>query len=131
VFLLADAAISWCSRKQKTAAQSTTEAEYIELAETGNQAKWYAMFLEELGYEVKDPVPILEDNKGSVDLALKPTTGRRTKHIPLKYHVIRDYVENADVDLIRTPSEEILADGLTKPFARLKLEDFVSGLGLC
>ena len=130
VFLLADAAISWCSRKQKTAAQSTTEAEYMELAETGNQAKWYRMFMEELGYEVKDPVPILEDNKGSVDLALKPMTGRRTKHIPIKYHVIRDYVENDEVDIIRTPTEEMLADGLTKPFARVKLEDFVSRLGL-
>jgi hypothetical protein len=102
----------------------------MELAETGNQAKWYRMFMEELGYEVKDPVPILEDNKGSVDLALKPMTGRRTKHIPIKYHVIRDYVENDEVDIIRTPTEEMLADGLTKPFARVKLEDFVSRLGL-
>jgi hypothetical protein len=130
VFLLADAAISWCSRKQKTVAQSTTEAEYMELAEAGNQAMWYRMFMEELGYEVKDPVPILEDNKGAVDLALKPMTSRRTKHIPIKHHAIRDYVENEDVDLIRTPTEEMLADGLTKPFALVKVTDFVSRLGL-
>ena len=52
VFLLADDAISWSSRKQKTAAQSTTEAEYMALADTGNQAMWYRMCLEELGYDV-------------------------------------------------------------------------------
>jgi hypothetical protein len=130
VYLLADAAISWCSIKQKTAAQSTTEAEYMQLADAGNQAKWYRMFMEELGYEVDDPVPIIEDNKGAVDLSLKPMTGRKTKHIPLKYHVIRDYVENKDVDIIRTPTDEVLADGLTKLYARTKLEHFVSGLGL-
>ena len=44
VFLLADAAISWCSRKQRTTAQSTTEAEYMQLADAGNQAKWYRMY---------------------------------------------------------------------------------------
>ena len=130
VYLLAEAAISWCSRKQKTVAQSTTEAEYMQLADAGNQAMWYRMFLEELGYEVAAPIPILEDNQSAVNLAEKPMTGRRSKHILLKYHVIRDYIENEQVDIIRTPSEEVLADGLTKPFARMKLEDFVSGLGL-
>jgi hypothetical protein len=102
----------------------------MQLADAGNQAKWYRMFMEELGYEVNDPVPIIEDNKGAVDLSLKPMTGRKTKHIPLKYHVIRDYVENKDVDIIRTPTDEVLADGLTKLYARTKLEHFVSGLGL-
>ena len=52
VFFLADTAISWCSCKQKTTVQSSTEAEYMGLAEAGNQATWYQMFLEELGYEV-------------------------------------------------------------------------------
>jgi hypothetical protein len=130
VFLMADAAISWCSRKQRTAAQSTTEAEYMGLADAGNQAAWYAMFLEELGYDVRDPIPLHGDNKGSVDLALNPVTGRRSKHIPIRYHAIRGYVEHEQIELIRTPTEEMLADGLTKPLAQTKLKPFVSGLGL-
>ena len=130
VYLLADAAISWCSRKQRTAAQSTTEAEYMALADAGNQAAWYRMFLAELGYDVRDPIPLHGDNKGSVDLALNPVTGRKSKHIPIKYHVIRDYVEHEQIELIRTPTAEMLADGLTKSLAQTKLKDFVSGLGL-
>jgi len=130
VFLLADAAISWCSRKQKTAAQSSTEAEYVGLAEGGNQCMWYRMFLEELGYDVQDPIPLHCDNHGSAKLSLNPVTGRKSKHIPIKYHVIRDYIENDQVDLLRIPTEEMLADGLTKSFAKIKLSDFVSGLGL-
>jgi Reverse transcriptase (RNA-dependent DNA polymerase)/Integrase core domain/gag-polypeptide of LTR copia-type/GAG-pre-integrase domain len=130
VFLLADAAISWCSRKQKTTAQSTCEAEYMELADAGNQAMWYRMFLEELGYDVRDPILLHEDNKGAFDLSLNPVTGRKSKHIPIKYHVIRDYIENNQVEIIKVPTADQLADGLTKPLAHAPLSHFVSGLGL-
>ena len=41
VFLLANGAISWSSYKQKTIAQSTSEAEYKALADVANQAVWY------------------------------------------------------------------------------------------
>jgi hypothetical protein len=130
VFLLANAAISWCSRKQKTVTQSTTQAEYMALAEAANQAEWYRSFLMELGYEVSDPIPLHGDNKGAVDLVLNPVTGRRSKHIPIKHHTIREYVENGHIDLIRTPTNDMLADGLTKPHAHVQLSNFVTGLGL-
>ena len=41
VFLLANGTISWLSHKQKTIAQSTSEAEYMALANAANQAVWY------------------------------------------------------------------------------------------
>ena len=93
VFLLANAAISWCSRKQKTVAQSTTQAEYMALANTTNQAVWYWSFLIELSYEVSDLIPLHSDNKGAIDLALNPVTRRRSKHIPIKHHCHRVYVQ--------------------------------------
>jgi len=97
VFLLANAAISWSSRKQKTVAQSTTQAEYMALADAANQAAWYRSFLTELGYEITDPIPLHGDNKGAVDLALNPMTGKRSKHIAIKHHAIREYVEDGNV----------------------------------
>ena len=130
VFLLSDAAISWCSRKQRTTAQSTTEAEYMSLADAGNQCAWYGMFLTELGYDVRDPIPLHGDNNGSLHLSLNPVTGRKSKHIPIKYHAIRGYVENEQIEIIRTSTEDMLADGLTKPLSHIKLKSFVSGLGL-
>jgi hypothetical protein len=130
VFLLANAAISWCSRKQKTVTQSTTQAEYMALAEAANQARWYRSFLMELGYEVSDPIPLHGNNKGAVDLVLNPVTGRRSKHIPIKHHAIHEYVENGHIELIRTSTNDMLADGLTKPHAHVQLSNFVTGLGL-
>ena len=52
VFLLANAAIGWASRKQRTIAQNTTEAEYMAMADASNQGVWYRSFLAELGYSV-------------------------------------------------------------------------------
>jgi hypothetical protein len=54
----------------------------------------------ELGYSVDDPIPLHGDNKGAIDLALNPVTGRRSKHIAIKHHVIREYVENKTITLI-------------------------------
>ena len=130
VFILANAAISWSSRKQKTIAQSTTEAEYMSVCEASNQAAWYKTFLQELGYKITSPIPLHCDNKGAVDLALNPVTGRRSKHIAIKYHAIREYVDTKVIDLVRTPTGEMLADGLTKSLSRAPFDLMVSGLGL-
>ncbi|KAH7422776.1 hypothetical protein KP509_12G025000 [Ceratopteris richardii] len=42
VFTLGDCALSWCSRPQKIAALSTTEAEYISATEASKEAIWLA-----------------------------------------------------------------------------------------
>jgi hypothetical protein len=132
VFLLGDGAVGWTSRKQKTVAQNTTEAEYMAMADAANlnQAAWYHSFLEELGYTMEDPIPLHGDNKGAIDLALNPVTGRRSKHIEIKHHVIREYVERGTVTLERTPTAEMLADGFTKPLACRSLLRQNEDLGL-
>jgi hypothetical protein len=100
------------------------------LTDAGNQAAWYESLFTELGYQVADPIPLHGDNKGAIDLALNPVTGRRSKHIAIKHHAIREYVERGLIDLIRTPTGEMLADGLTKSLGREQFQSFVSGLGL-
>ena len=114
VFLLANGAVSWSLHKQRTIAQNTTEAEYMAMTDVANQAAWYRGFLKELGYSVDNPIPIHGDNKGAIDLALNPITGCRSKHIDIKHHVICEYIKNEEISLIRTPTEEMTADGFTK-----------------
>jgi len=130
VFLLANGAISWSSRKQKTVAQNTTEAEYMAMTDAANQAAWYWSFLREIGYSVDNPIPIHGDNKGAIDLALNPVTGRRSKHIDIKHHVIRKYIDKEQISLICTPTAEMVADGFTKSLARTLLLRFNSHMGL-
>ena len=79
------------------------------MADTGNQAVWYHSFLEELGYACDDPIPLHGDNKGAIDLALNPVTGRRSKHIEIQHHVIQEYMEHGTIMLEQTPTAEMLA----------------------
>jgi transposase InsO family protein len=130
VFLLANAAIGWASRKQRTVAQNTTEAEYMAMADASNQGVWYRSFLRELGYDVNAPIPLHCDNKGAVDLALNPVTGRRSKHIEIRHHVVREYSESGQISLIRTPTAEMVADGFTKSLPRALLQRFNLDMGL-
>jgi hypothetical protein len=100
------------------------------LAEAGNQALWYRMFLEELGYEIRDLIPLYGDNYGAIKLALNPVTRRKSKHIPIRYYAIRGYIKNQQLEVISMPTEDMLANGLTKLFMQIKLANFISGLGL-
>ena len=130
VLILSNGAISWSSRKQKTVAQNTTEAEYMAMTDATNQAAWYQSFLTELGYKVDDPIPLHGDNKGAIDLALNPVTGRRSKHIAIRHHVIREYIENDTISLICTPTAEMVADGFTKSLPRALLLQHNHDMGL-
>jgi hypothetical protein len=130
VFLLANGAISWSLCKQKTVAQNTTEAEYMAMTDAANQAAWYESFLTELGYEVDDPIPLHGDNKDAIDLALNPVTGRRSKHIAIRHHVICEYIEKGTISLIRTPTAEMVADSFTKSLLHALLLQHNNDMGL-
>jgi len=130
VFLLANTAIGWASRKQRTVAQNTTEAEYMAMADTSNQGIWYRSFLAELGYDVNAPIPLHCDNKGAIDLALNPVTGCRSKHIEIRHHVLHEYSESGQISLICMPTAEMVVDGFTKSLPHTLLQCFNSDMGL-
>ena len=100
------------------------------MTDASNQGVWYRSFLSELGYKVDTPIPLHCDNKGAVDLALNPVTGRRSKHIDIRHHVLREYSESKQISLIRTPTAEMVADGFTKSLPRALLQRFNSNMGL-
>ncbi len=131
--LIANGPVTWTSRKQTVTAQSTTESEYMALADAAKQAIW----LRHLLYAVRKPevygkkmTTIYGDNKGSLDLTANPVFHSRTKHIQVRYHAIRDYVERGEIRLQYIQTDEMLADGLTKALDRVKFERMIKGLGL-
>ena len=77
-----------------------------------------------------DPIPLHDDNKGAIDLALNPVTGRRSQHIEIRHHVVREYVKRDVITLVRTPTAEMLADGFTKLLARRSLLVHSRDMGL-
>jgi hypothetical protein len=123
VFFLGDSCISWSTRRQHRVSQSSTESEYIALVEAGREALWLHRLLK--AYSLGGTsTTIYEDNRGVMELAKNPVWHRRTKHIDVDYHVVRQWVENKEVSLRTVSSAENVADGLTKPLSGTKFVEF-------
>lgn len=130
-FTLGSAACSWLSNKQSTVAISTCEAEYIAAASSACQAIWLTALWSQMHTPPKGTLRIFVDNKSAINLAKNPVAHGRSKHIDIKFHFLRELVEQKKVELVFCKSEDQVADILTKP---LKLDASVklrSKLGIC
>src|SRR5882762_7997273 len=95
-FSLGDSIISWASRKQKTVAQSTCDAEYIACAEAARKCMWLCMLTTEINLPQPHPTPLLTDNESALALAKDPCFHSRAKHINTRCHYIRECIDNPD-----------------------------------
>jgi hypothetical protein len=75
---------------------------------------WILRLLKELGYDISDQNVIYTDSQSAIALANNPEYHARMKHIDIQYHFIRDCVEDRKLKLEYCPTEDIIADGLTK-----------------
>jgi hypothetical protein len=116
VSFIAGGPASWQSKRQSVVAQSSTEAEYIAMSELAKEGVWIRYLLEGLNYKGPDldPITLLGDNQGSLALAENPTFHRGSKHIAVRYHLIRQEVEEGRLQLAYIPTDLMPADGLTK-----------------
>ena len=127
---MAGGIISWVSRQQPTISHSSTEAEYKAASDSCRQLAWLRIFGEELGDNLEDPTPLCMDNQGAIFLSVNPVVDRRTKHIDIRYHYIREMVEKGAVSIFYVRTEDQLADSLTKNVPHSILERFVTDSGL-
>ena len=125
----ANGAFSWLSRRQKTVALSSTEAEYMSLSDCSRQVAWIKMLLEEIGYKL-GPLPICSDNQGAIFISSNPITERRSKHIDIRYHYVRELVEDKKVEVFYVSTDDNPADLFTKNLGRIKFLKFREMLGL-
>ena len=113
VFLSAGAAISWRSSMMKVVTHSSCESEYVGLSESSNEAVYLQQLQEELGIG-KPSVLLLGDNESSLKLAENPVFHQKSKHILIKYHSIRERVEEGKIELCKVDTGLNAADMMTK-----------------
>ena len=112
VVLLGGGPINWTSRLQDTIALSSTEAEYIAMTETAQDLIWLQYLLESLDCESSSTIYV--DNLSAIDLANNPIFNRRTKHIEVKFHKIREWVNLRRFDICHVDTNLNDADLFTK-----------------
>jgi hypothetical protein len=126
---LSNAVFSWNSRAQKTIALSSTEAEYMSLSDTSRQIVWIRSLLEEMGLELS-PTPLSGDNQGAIFIASNPVTEKRTKHIDIRYHFVKQVISDKKVVLYFIDGAKNPADMFTKNLGHIKFLEYRSQLGL-
>lgn len=129
IFKIGNSVISWESRKQKTIALSSTEAEYMALSDSCKEALFIRTLLQELlGKTIN--IVIHNDNQSAQKLTKNMMFHARTKHIDVRHHFIRDIVAKNIISLNFMPTEKMPADFLTKPVNKERHAYFVKELGL-
>nr|GEW76634.1 retrovirus-related Pol polyprotein from transposon TNT 1-94 [Tanacetum cinerariifolium] len=128
-FLGGDKLISWSSKKQDCTSMSSVEAEYVFLSACCAQVLWMRTQLTDYGFYF-DKIPMYCDSKEAIAISCNPVQHSRTKHIDVRYHIIKEQVEKGIVELFFVRTEYQLADMFTKALPVEKFRYLVRRLGM-
>jgi len=120
--MLGSSIVIWRSRKQQCVSLSTMESEYIALSQTVKEVVWLLSCLKEIDFMVnsKITVPVFVDNKAAIDFSTSRIEKSRTKHIDIRFHFVRDFVQNGVVRIKYVESTRNLADIFTKALPKFR-----------
>ncbi|GJX48017.1 retrovirus-related pol polyprotein from transposon TNT 1-94, partial [Tanacetum coccineum] len=127
--LLGDRLVSWSSKRQKSATISSTKAEYIALSGCCAQVLWVRSQLTDYGLGF-NKILMYCDNKSVIALCCNNVQHSRSKHIDIRFHFIKEQVENGIVELYFVNTEYQLADIFTKALCRERIEFLINKLGM-
>nr|GFC19385.1 copia protein [Tanacetum cinerariifolium] len=126
---LGEKLVSWSSKKKKSTAISSTEAEYIALSGWCSQILWMHSQLIDYGSQF-NKIPLYCYNKSAIALCCNNVQYSRAKHIDVRYHFMKEQVENGIVELYFVRTEYQLADIFTKPLPRERFNFLINKLGM-
>jgi hypothetical protein len=129
-FLIDGGAVSWSSKRQEIVSLSTTESEYVAATHGMKEGLWLKSLLSEVFGPFSHPITLFSDNQAAIALTRDHQYHARTKHIDVRYHWIRWVVEEGALRLVYCPTDDMVADALTKALPSPKVKHFAACLGL-
>ena len=100
------------------------EAEYYSLGTAGQDAMFLRELMSTVDLQQTAPTIIYEDNTACLAIANNPITSKRARHIKVKYHYIRQLIEDKELIVKYMPTDDMLADIFTKPLDKDKHNKF-------
>jgi hypothetical protein len=130
VFTIGGGAVSWMSRRQSVVALSTAEAEYVAACEAAMEAVAASNILQEALPQKTVELKLGIDNQAAHVLATNPAYSRRTRHIELRWHFVREQVEKGVLDLHKVSGADNPADAFTKSLDKQRLKRLLMTVGI-
>nr|GFA00672.1 copia protein [Tanacetum cinerariifolium] len=120
--------VSWSSKKQDCTV-STAKAEYVSLSTCCAQVLWMRTQLTDYGFHF-NKILIYCDSKSAIAISCNPVQHSRTKHIVVRYHFIKEHMENGTIKLYFVKTDYQLADIFTKALPVDRFNYLVRHLGM-
>ena len=114
------AALSWGSRKQKSIALSTCEAEIVALSEAAKDVVYFRKLTAGLGVGEPGPTQLYTDSSSTRNVSYNPELHDRMKHVERRHFYVRDMVENFELEVPYVATADNIADFFTKPMSTAK-----------
>jgi len=125
---LGDNLVSWSSKRQTTVSRSSAEAEYRAVAHVVAECCWLRQLLQELHIHIPLATVVYCDNVSAVYMTANPVHHRRTKHIEIDIHFVREKVALGQFRVLHVPSAHQFADIMTKALPVQLFTDFQTSL---
>jgi len=121
--------VSWATKKQHSVAMSTVEAEYFAATSCCTQLLWIRQQLKDFCVNTRC-IPIFSDNTSAINISKNPCQHKRTKHIEIRHHFLRDNVEKGLISINFYATNKQIANIFTKALSREQFERNRLELGL-
>lgn len=128
LFLFNGSLVSWYSKLQKTVACSTAEAEYMAVSACVKEALWLRNLMGSLLDKSWNSIQIYNDNQACLKMLQDLNSVTRTKHIDVHHHFVHERWMRGEVRFGYCPSENMLADYLTKVLSPSRFEMLIKAL---
>ena len=109
-----EALVAWKSKASRSVTLSSTEAEYVALSEVTKEIMFVKQVLETMGIMIKLPILVKVDNVGAIYLSNNFSLGQRTKHIDIRRHFVREFMEDGILKTVFVRTNDNSADIYTK-----------------
>jgi len=104
------------------------EAEYVVLARASKEGVHFRRLLAAMGIVQTAPLTVFDDNQSAINLTNAPAITKHSRHINVRYHLIRDYAAQGILRMVKVPGTENPADLFTKTLSTplaLRYGDFI------
>lgn len=125
---LGDTMVSWSSKRQTTVSRSSAEAEYRGVANAVAECTWLRHLLGELDCPLAKATIVFCDNVSACYMSTNPVHHKRTKHIELDVHFVREKVAVGQCKVLHVPTTQQLADVMTKGLPTASFKEFRASL---
>jgi len=116
--------ISWKSKQQGVVATSTAQAESLAVFEACTEAEFLSVLVPEFFDSITLPIPLNIDNQACIALCKSNINSQKVKHFAIKLRYLQDLYDRKLFVPIYCPTDEMIADSLTKPLGKVKVAKF-------